>query len=355
MNRFAVLMVALAPACILANAGCSAEKPPIPPAPPPLVRVAAAVATDALRTLRVSGSIEAASSTSVGFATLGTVTHVLVREGEAVKKGQVLARLSTSAYEDSLGMAQATADRAEDALRRLSPMAKNQTLPEVKLVEVETGAKQARLAVSMARRSLDDTVLRAPRDGVILRRQVDPGSNVAPGVPAFTLVETETLLATVPVPEKSVGRIREGDAAKVRVAALGRTLPGTIREIALAANPLTRTFSVKVAVENPGDLRIGMVADVHLEIAEETTGLAVPPEALRIDYAGVPFVYVVVPGDALALRRVEVLGYAGEGTVLGGGVAAGEFVVTSGTPMLGDGMKVRVAGSGSKITAGVAP
>jgi membrane fusion protein, multidrug efflux system len=266
-----------------------------------------------------------------------------VQEGQAVKRGQVLATLVPRAYQDALGIAQTKEDQAEDAYRRLQPMYRNKTLPEIKMVEIETGRKQARLAVSMARKSLEDTVLRAPVSGIVSSRHVEPGASAAPGLPAFTLVQAKTLMATAPVPEMQVGKLKRGAAARVTVPALGKTLDGVLREIAVIANPLTRTYDVKVALPNPGgELLIGMIAEVHLRVAGGESTLVVPPEAVRVDESGAPCVFVVGPGGKLQRRQVQVARFIGEGTALAGGVREGELVVTSGTPMLADGITVRV-------------
>lgn len=334
--------VAIATAAIPLLLACHAAPQPLPP---PTVEVASAERTDQARDLRLSGTIEAERSLALGFAVPGTVVDVLVEEGQAVRRGQVLARLSPGSFQHALGIARAQSERAQDATRRLEPMHRNGTVPEVKWVEVQTALDQARHAVALALENLDDAVLRAPEDGVVARRSVEPGSTALPGVPAFVLVQTRTVLAKAPVPENQVSRLRCGQTAQVEVPAIGQELGGTVREIGVVADPLTRTYPVKVAVANPeGALRVGMVVDVVVHVEGAAPALAVPREAVRIDEAGTPCVYVVGAGGKLARRRVEVTGFVGEKTALSSGVSEGERVVVSGTPMLADGVLVRIAG-----------
>ncbi len=320
---------------------CSA--PPSLPPPAPTVIACPAVRADSARELRLSGVVEAERSTAASFAVMGTVERVLVKEGESVRRGQVLARLSPRSYEDALGIAKAKADQAEDAYRRLEPMYRNQTLPEVKMVEIEAGRRQARLALSMARKNLDDTVLRAPEAGVVARRHIEPGVNVTPGLPIVTLVQTKTVLATAPVPEVHVAQVKKGDAARVRLPASGKTVAGTVREISVLADPLTRTYEIKIALDNSADeLRIGMVADVRLRLPGQGQAILVAPEAIRVDENGSPCAFVVGPDYKLTRRKLEVGGFVEEKTAVTKGLAEGELVVTSGTPMLAQGMTVRV-------------
>ena len=310
----------------------------------PTVVARPALRTDSARELHLSGSLAAEKSTTASFATIGTIEQVLVQEGASVKSGQILARLSPRSYEDALGIAKAKADQAEDAYRRLEPMYRNKTLPEVKMVEIETGRQQARLALSLARRNLDDTILRASEAGVVARRYVEAGANVAPGIPVVTLVQTRTMLATAPVPETQVSKVKKGDATKVTVPALKKTFDGIVREIAVIADPLTRTYEIKVALPNhSAELRVGMVAEIRLRLPGEASAIVVPPEAVRVDEAGTPCVFVVTSDHKLERRQVEVAGFIGEGTAISKGVTEGELVVTSGTPMLAHGMAVQIA------------
>jgi membrane fusion protein (multidrug efflux system) len=319
------------------------DEPVAPPPSPQSVTAVEARETDSARTLHLSGAIEADRSTPLGFAVPGTVQSVFVQEGESVSAGQLLARLESRSFRDALDMAKAKADQAEDAYRRFEPMHRNRTVPDVKWVEVETGVQQARAALSLAQKNLDDTVLRAAEAGVIARRNVEPGMTCAPGMPSFILVQTRTVLANVPVPESQIAGVTKRQRAEVVVGALGRTFEGRVREIGVVANPLTRSYEIKIAIPNAdGALRVGMVAEVSLRHENESRTVVVPPAAVRVDENGQACVYVINEKNVLRRTPVQVSGFLGEGTALSAGVAPGERVVTSGTPMLADGMPVRV-------------
>jgi membrane fusion protein, multidrug efflux system len=332
-------------AVLIPIAGCKQAAPPPAPPPVPVVVATPVIRADGARELDLTGSLSAERSIALSFATIGTVEQVQVQEGQAVERGQLLATLAPKSFQDALGIAEAKAGQAEDAYRRLLPMHQNKTVPEVKFVEVETGREQARLAVSLARKNLADTELRAPVGGVVSDRRAEPGMSAMPGLPAFTILQTATMIATAPVAEMHVAKIKRGAAAKVTVPALEKTFTGEVRDIAIAANPLTRTYDVTVALPNPaGELRVGMIADIRLKIGGGGGGelLAVPPEAVRVDERGATYVFVVAPDKKLQRRPVTVARFVGEFTALADGVRAGELVVTSGTPMLSDGLTVRV-------------
>lgn len=321
-------------------AGCTPETPKSA-APLPIVRVAPVVASDSARDLVLSGTLEAQTSSAVSFATTGLVEKVLVTEGQAVKPGQVLAVLESGSLKDQLALAQAKADQAEDAWKRMEPMHKNGTLPDIKWVEVETGRDQARSAVSMASRNLQDAVLKAPLAGLVAKRSIQPGERAMPGVAAFTLVQTGTMLASIPVPEKEVSRLRTGMAAKVRIEAVGRSVAGTVREIGVQADPFTRTYPVKVALPNPdGSLRVGMVSQVRLGLARGAKTVIAPLSAVLVDEAQRRYAWVLT--DSVVHRRTLRCGeLVQEGIAIDSGLAVGETVVVSGTPMLSEGLRVQ--------------
>ena len=321
-------------------AGCRSEA--VAPLPPPVVETAAVERTGSARDLRISGTLEAERSTVLSFAVPGTVEQVFFDVGQTVKRGQVIARLTSTSFNSALGIATAENRRADDAYRRFEPMHRNGTVPEVKWVEAQTGLDSSRHAVELARKNLSDSVLRAPENGTIARRSIEPGSTVGPGTPAFVLVQTQIVRAVAPVPEAHVAQIRVGQPARVTVAALGREFTGTVYEIGVMADPLTRTYPVKITLANPDDvLKVGMVIDAFVPLPGQAPALIVPREAVRIDERGSACVFVVGPDQKVQRRKVEVIGYVGEKTALSSGVEAGDQVVVSGTPMLADGVTVR--------------
>jgi RND family efflux transporter MFP subunit len=320
--------------------GCTQEKISVV-AQPPVVRVATVQASDSARDLVLTGQLDADISVAASFGAAGSVEKVLVDEGQTVSKGQVLAVLDAGSLKDQLALAQAKADQAEDAWKRMEPMHRDGTLPEIKWVEVETGRDQARSAVSMARRDLEDAVLRAPMTGIVARRSIQPGERTVPGVSAFTLVQTGTMLAVLPVAEKDIARIRPGMPARVDIRATGSQVVGKVREIGVEADPLTRTYRVKVALPNPGGvLKVGMVSQVRLRVPGAAPVPVAPPAAVLVDGQDRRYVWVVT--DSVIHRRdVRTGELVQEGIGIDSGLSAGEAVVVSGTPMLSEGLRVQ--------------
>ena len=127
------------------------------------------------------------------------------------------------------------------------------------------------------------------------------------------------------MPEADVARIRVKQPARVFVGALGRELTGSVYEIGVLADPLTRTYPVKITLDNADDvLKVGMVVDAFVPLPGGAQSLVVPREAVRIDERGAPCVFVLGPDQKVQRRKVVVVGFAGEKTALESGVTEGE-------------------------------
>ena len=156
---------------------------------------------------------------------------------------------------------------------------------------------------------LNDTRLLAPISGSIGMRRVDPGQTVAAGTPVFSIVELNPVKVRVGVPEAEIGKVRQGAAAEVSVPSLdGRRFTGKVAIIGVAAEPASRTYTVKILVPNPGPVLLaGMVAEARIFGPAKIKSLTIPGEAVVPDPQGAPNVYVYFPDRKRVYgRRVEV-------------------------------------------------
>ena len=290
-----------------------------------------------------SGTIEAAESIPLSFASIGTVARVLVSEGDVVRRGQVLAVLDTANLRSMLDMALATERQAGDAYRRLEPMFRNSTLPEIKLIEAESNLARARASVALSRKNLADAVLRAPVAGVIGRRAVDPGMNAMPNVTSITIVRIETVHARVAVSEREIPSLRTGMSARVRIAALGDGVhEGTITEIGVVADPVAHAYPVKIALRNAGGrIRPGMICEVQVPTAASAGGVVIPVDAMLVDEAGRTYVFLAEDGQAHR-RDVVQTGFADRGVAIGTGLSPADLVVVAGRHKLTDEARIRI-------------
>lgn len=290
-----------------------------------------------------SGTIEAAESIPLSFSSIGTVARVLVSEGDVVRRGQLLAVLDTTSLRSMLDMALATERQAEDAHRRLEPMFRNSTLPEIKLIEAESNLARARASVALARKNLADAALRAPVSGVVGRRAMDPGMSAMPNATSITIVRIETVHARIAVSEREIPSLRTGMTARVRIAALGDDVhEGSIREIGVVADPVAHAYPVKVSLRNAGGrIKPGMICEVQLPTAASAQGVVIPVDAMLVDETGRTYVFVAA-NDKAQRRDVVQTGFAAQGIAIGEGLAPDDLVVVAGRHKLTDQAPIRI-------------
>jgi membrane fusion protein (multidrug efflux system) len=312
------------------------------------IEVQKARPADESQDLAYSGTIEASTSIPLSFASVGMVARVLVSEGDAVKKGQLLAELDETTFRNAYGMALATQTQAEDAYQRVTPMHKNGTMTDVKYVEVETGLQQAKAAAGIAKKALENCRLYSTTDGFIGRRSLEPGMVTVPNIASITIVKILKVFARVAVPENEIARIKKGATAEVHIGALGaRAYSGTIEEIGVMADVLAHTYKIKIAVANPeGVIKPGMVCKAIMRFPGESRGLVIPNQALLVDETGRNFVYCVdAAGQKAFLRHVKIGKLMKNGIEIVEGLTADDLIVTAGHQKLADGSSVKVVNS----------
>lgn len=282
--------------------------------------------------------------------------------GDWVNQGTVLAVVRQKDYNDQREQARAQLARAqsdyEHARRnydRTSNLYSTQsaTKPEYDAAIAQQDSaiaalNSAKATLAETQTALDDSSLRAPFDGWIIKRSVDVGSLVGPSVAGFTIADTGSVRAVFGVPDNAVGRIHLGQRQTITTDSLPEEFAGRVTAISPAADPKSRVYSVEVTVPNPrNQLKAGMIASLTLR-GEMLPGsvLTVPLSAVIRDPQnpeGFAVLLAVGDGPATVRARAVELGDAyGNMIQVLGGVKAGERVVTSGSTLVKSGEQVRV-------------
>jgi RND family efflux transporter MFP subunit len=289
--------------------------------------------------LHYSGTIEPVQTIPLSFQANGTVESVTVQAGDIVHKGQILATVdkadNQSLYDGSLAKYQ----QAKDAYDRLKSVHDKGSLTELKWVEMETNLKQAESQVQISKSSLDKCILRSPDNGMIGRRNVEPGqSSIAVNNP-LELVKIETVLVKIAVPENEISKIQKGLKANFSISALnGQTFEGTITNVGIVADMISRTYEVKITVKNSGlIIKPGMVCDVTIIIGTQKAILLVPNSAVSKDNDGNPFVFVV-SADKKSVRKQNIVigNYQNTGIEVISGLTPNQTLVVEGKEKLSD-------------------
>jgi RND family efflux transporter MFP subunit len=295
-------------------------------------------------TVSLPGLVFPRETHELGFPMGGVVTHVLVEEGDFVRRGEVIARLDGSAVRATRDQARASLARAERELTRARSLAASGSLPTATFEDAETGTEVARAGVVAAGYAVDRSVLRASGDGVVDLRFVDPGEVVGPGAPVVRVVSAARGWALrVAVPDRLVAGLREGDEAGVRLDATGeRTYDARVVDVARVPTAGMGTFDVDLAFEAPPELelRTGLVGRASFETGARYTA-SIPSDALVDGRDRSAFVFVVNEGRA-ARRAIEIAFVRADRVVVAGGLEGVSHVVTRGADRLSDGATVAV-------------
>ncbi len=267
--------------------------------------VMAEEARDGDLVLRVTttGQIRSDAAVKLRAEVAGTVTQLVVRPGQAVAKGQVLARLDGYPFDLSVRDAQASADEAEQRfLESFVPESvvtgRGPTPEQRKALMNKAGLIGARLRLERAKYEQDRATIRSPVNGTVDAIDIAAGEKVSAGQPLLTVVDTRNLRIEAQVLEHDLPLVRVGGEATISSAgAPGRLLRGRVDALLPLVDSVTRAGRAIVRVQGDGTLRPGMYADVQLE-ATRLPGRRMVPSRAVIERDGRPLVFVVKDGRA---------------------------------------------------------
>ena len=307
--------------------------------------------------LPISGALKAVNSAIVKARVPGELQGLTVREGDRVEAGQVIARVESTEYADRVRQAQQQADAAkaqvEIAQRQvdnnaalvrqgfISKTAADNSLASLNTAQANHRAAQA--GIDVLRKSLADTVLRAPISGQVSQRLAQPGERVAPEARIVEIVDLSRLELEASISPADSVAVRVGQQALLRIEGVAQPVAATVARINPSAQAGSRSVLIYLTVAAQPGLRQGLFAQGQLA-TETQRALAVPLNAVRTDK---PLPYVqVVKGDRIAHRTVQT-GVSGEVDgelwVAVQGVADGVRVLRGAAGVVREGTQVKLA------------
>ena len=296
-----------------------------------------------------SGTVEEENGAYLSFTVGGVITQLKVKVGDRVRKGQLIATVDPTTIRASYDMAHATRMQAEDAFKRMKQLHDKGSLPEMKWVEAQSQLQQAIASENIAAKSLGDCNLYAPHDGVISDKNAEVGQNAAPGVPVVKLVTTKVLNVKISVTESEMAAIHVRQRARIAVQALdGKQYEGYVVEKGVIADPVSRSYSVKIRVEGTDNALLpGMVSQVSLGKISQTSPshgsvapIVIPAHLVQLADDNSNFVWVDESGKAM--RRSITLGeYSSNGVSIVSGLKSGDKVIVEGQQKVSTGTAIK--------------
>jgi len=320
-------------------------------------------ANDLRQLMPLSGSLRAVNQASVKAKVAGEVREVLVREGEAVKAGQVLIKMDTSDYQarveqakgallaarGQLDIATKTRDNNKALLDKgfISKTAFDNAESQYGIAQANV--ESARAALDVAQKALADTVIRAPISGLVSMRMVQPGEKVSADNRLLDVVDLGQMELEAAVPAVDIGHVSLGQEVQVKVEGQPKLQTGKVVRINPATQAGSRSIMAYIQIENPqGALRVGMFAEAQLTTAKKSGVLTVPQAAVQGE-TDRHFVYAIENGTLVRKPvKIGLHGDDGEGSAVEiiQGLDSGAQIVKANLGALRVGTPVKIVQTG---------
>lgn len=357
MRRFSLSL--LTPlALTLALAACS--KPETVEEPVRAVRTLVVSDASAAASLEYAAEVRARTESRLGFRVPGKMVRRAADLGDTVKKGQVLAeldpkdlRLGQEAAQAALSAAKANLDQASADFKRFKELRDQGFISSAELERRETALKSAlaqhQQALAQAGTQGNQAayaVLTADAGGVVTAVEAEPGMVVGAGTPVLRLAHDGPRDVVFSVPEDKIDLFKalaqQGAVLQVRLwSSEAEPLPAKVRELAAAADPVTRTYLVKADIGRP-DVKLGQTATVQVSLPQAVGVTKLPLSAL-VEHQGKSSVWLVDTGSmTVKPQPVRIAGAEGNQVLVADGLQPGHVVVTAGVHVLTPGQKVRL-------------
>ena len=341
---------------MLAVAGCSREDPPAEPVR--AVNVVRVSSQSGSAQIAYSGEVKPRYETALGFRIGGKIVERLVDVGDTVKSGDVLARLdpqdqqlNSKAVKSRLAAADAAYKQAKADLERYSHLYEQKFISRAEFDRRQTEYNVAKAELAQVRAELavvenqaDYTRLRADHPGVVTAVEAEVGQVVGAGQTVMNVARTSEKEVAISIPENQLGELKAAtDIAITLWANPQRRYLGKVREVSPVADPVTRTYAVRISVKDAGnDVKLGMTANVYLKGIAQGNTFELPATALFHQGEGAAVWRVDPASNRVNAVPVEVARYFDDKVAVNSGLSDGDIVVRAGVHKLFEGEQVRV-------------
>ena len=304
-----------------------------------------------------AGEVRARIESRLGFRVPGKLIARTVEVGDRVRAGQLLPEIDPQDYKLAVQAAQATVVAAQSQrdvaladYKRFEALKDRQFISSAELERREASLKAAESALAQAQSQLSVQSnqasyarLLATTSGVITGIEAESGQVVSAGQPIVRLAHDGPRHAVISVPEQAVGAFKPGQVLQATLQATGQSLKGQVREVGASADPVTRTFSIKLALDASESLPLGATVNVQppassIKLAEQAIQL--PTTALRQEGEGTAVWVLDEASMTVQLRKVTLGPVQAQQVAIASGLQPGQKVVVAGVHALAPGQKV---------------
>jgi membrane fusion protein (multidrug efflux system) len=313
------------------------EKPGVP------VEVANVQLGDISSYILLSSTIETESSVDVFPQTIGLVDDLLVEEGDHVRKGSILARLEDEEYALDEAKAEVAFRKLENDFKRIEKMYHDELISVEEYENARFELRQAELEWQKAKLLLKYTRIDAPIGGVVSERLINVGDRIASSTKIFSIVNLDSLIAVVRIPEREIDQVRLNQDVMVSSDFIrGIGIEGWVKRISPVVDPNSGTFKVTVGLKADSvRLKPGMFVNVHIVTGTHENTILVPRDAIVYD-GGREYIYLA--SEESTATRVELdKGFSNNQIVeVLSGLSNEDHVIVVGQSGIKDGAKIKI-------------
>jgi RND family efflux transporter MFP subunit len=286
----------------------------------------------------------------------GYIDKISVEEGQRIRKGDLLVSLDSADIDGAMQQAQAAVNQSRSVLKdaqvdlkRYEALFKQKSVPEnaLRKIRLQRDVSQETLhsalaALETAKSQRQYILIKSPVDGVVVKRQKRAGDLATPGSPIISIESEKSLLFKSSVPESQIKQVIQGDDVIVVIDAIGKTLNGHVSIIVPSGDPVTRSYEIKIILNDTTGILAGMFGRVRFQVGTETS--PVIARTAVVERGGLRGVFVVGSDDCAHFRWLRFGREWPDRLQVQAGISQGERIVTNNASLIHDGDFIKSGG-----------
>lgn len=317
----------------------------------PLITTLAAKATEFTHYIEIQGNVTTKNLLVIYPEYNGILTHVYVKEGQTVKKGQLLAKIDDGGLSQQLAQIKIEADLAETTYARQKRLWNQNIGSEIQYLQAKSAYEARAKAVKQLEQQISKTTVKAPFSGTIDNIITEQGSVVAAGqTPLIRIVNLNDMYIETDVPERYLTSVTKGKEVKVELPVLNKTVATKIRQAGDYINPDNRTFRIEVAIPNKEkDIKPNLTAKLKINDYTNPKAILVPQSIISENAEGQQYLYLVKNkkenNEGIATKKIIKPGKTqGDYIEILEGISNGDEIINEGARSVKNKQTVKVIG-----------
>ena len=271
-----------------------------------------------------SGVVSSDHRVAVSSRLSGYIRAITVREGDSVRRGQLLVRVDPVDARQAYNQAKADLINAETDLKRYQGLLAEHAVSQQQFDRIKLRYTVARSRLAQAENQLRYAEVHAPVDGIVVEKRASRGDLASPAQPLLILEDPSSLLVETHVSEQFIAAIHEGDRVRISLPGIGKNMDARVRQIVRAADALSHQFLIKLSIAPESGAYPGMFAEVHFVVGSYQA--IVVPEVALVQRSGLTGVYVLDRHRIAHYRQVRLGQHHADGVEVLAGLKAGDVI-----------------------------